>query len=398
MKNSATPKIASDSPRQPRTLATVWRGLIEPASAHSEPERRRSRVLALIILVLLISAGLFLVLIFVSTPADQRGAYVILIAGLLGLFAAAFRLNHTGHYSAAVGLIVACTVLGSWFAILFDLAALSSDPTRLSYIAVSILLCSILLPTRVTVVLSAAQVTALWLLSLLNPVVARIDTSSALGFIIFISLLSIVANYISRTDLDQIDQQTRQLLEDEARLRELSVRDPLTELFNRRYLEETLARELSRAGRKQLPLGVIMLDIDHFKGYNDAHGHPAGDVLLQRVSGSMQRHIRAADILCRYGGEEFLAILPDAPRDVTRERAEAMLKDVKQLRIHFQNQILEAVTLSVGVAVFPTDGATEAAVLSAADAALYQAKREGRDRVVVASQAINTSVRPSPDC
>ena len=181
------------------------------------------------------------------------------------------------------------------------------------------------------------------------------------------------------------DKETFQLRESETLLREQSVRDPLTGLFNRRYMEETLIRELNRATRKQLPLGIIMLDIDHFKRLNDTYGHAGGDELLRRLGGFLQQHTRIADIACRYGGEEFILILPDASREVARERAEHIRQGIKHLRIPFQNRMLEIVTLSIGVAIFPMDGSTLETVMKAADAALYQAKKAGRDRVIVAN-------------
>jgi len=116
--------------------------------------------------------------------------------------------------------------------------------------------------------------------------------ASLLAFIFFTSVLSVVPNFISRRDLEQIDQQTCQLLESEARLHELSVRDPLTGLFNRRYLEETLERELRRAARKQLPLGIIMVDVDQFKPFNDTYGHVAGDALLRQVGDSLREEAK----------------------------------------------------------------------------------------------------------
>ena len=179
------------------------------------------------------------------------------------------------------------------------------------------------------------------------------------------------------------NEETFQLRESETLLREQSIHDPLTGLFNRRYMEETLVRELSRVARKQLPLGIIMLDIDHFKQFNDSHGHAGGDELLRRLGVFLQEHTRKADIACRYGGEEFILILPEASREVARERAEHIRQGIKHLRIPFQNRMLEVVTLSIGVAVFPIDGSTLETVMKAADAALYQAKNAGRDRVIV---------------
>jgi len=176
------------------------------------------------------------------------------------------------------------------------------------------------------------------------------------------------------------------LLKSEARLREQSVRDHLTGLFNRRYMEETLERELLRASRRQLPLGIMMLDADDFKRFNDTWGHAAGDAVLRELGKLLLGHVRGEDIPCRYGGDEFIIVLPDASRDMTRERAERLCEHARHLHIQLEGQTLETVTLSLGVAVFPEDGATSDALLRAADNALYRAKREGLGRVFMANQ------------
>jgi diguanylate cyclase (GGDEF)-like protein/PAS domain S-box-containing protein len=165
-------------------------------------------------------------------------------------------------------------------------------------------------------------------------------------------------------------------------LRSQAIRDSLTGLFNRRYLEETLERELSRSKRADSPLGVIMMDLDHFKEYNDTYGHNAGDELLAALGHTIQEQMRREDIACRYGGEEFLLIMPGAPLEVAVERAQIMNESVRQL--HTQDRALKPITISAGVAIFPAHGATGKDVIKAADAAMYQAKEEGRDRVVVA--------------
>ncbi len=175
------------------------------------------------------------------------------------------------------------------------------------------------------------------------------------------------------------------LLKSEAELREQSVRDHLTGLFNRRYMEETLERELLRASRKRLSLGVIMLDVDHFKRFNDTYGHATGDAVLRELGSLLLRHIRGEDIACRYGGDEFIIILPDASRDVAGRRAEMIYEYAKQLNLQLNGQAYEALTLSLGVAAFSENGATSADIMKAADEALYRAKHEGRGRVVVAS-------------
>ena len=173
-------------------------------------------------------------------------------------------------------------------------------------------------------------------------------------------------------------------------LRNQAIRDGLTGLFNRRYLEETLERELSRGKRQGNPLGVIMLDLDHFKEYNDTYGHNAGDELLCALGQLIQDQVRREDIACRFGGEEFLLIMPGAPLEIALERANELNLSVKQL--HKNSPALKPITISAGVAIFPDHGGNGKDVIRAADAALYRAKEEGRDRVVVASALSNLAM------
>src|SRR5512142_1832088 len=182
-------------------------------------------------------------------------------------------------------------------------------------------------------------------------------------------------------DITERKQAEDALVQSEARLREQSVRDHLTGLFNRRYMEETLERELLRASRKELSLGILMFDVDHFKRFNDIRGHAAGDAVLRELGRLLLGHVRGEDIPCRYGGDEFIVVLPDASRDMTRERAERLCEHARHLHIQFEGQTLAAVTLARGVAVFPEDGVTSDAILKAADTALYCAKRAEPSKV-----------------
>ncbi len=184
-------------------------------------------------------------------------------------------------------------------------------------------------------------------------------------------------------DITERIQAQNALVESEALLREQSVRDHLTGLFNRRYMEETLERELLRASRKQFSLSVVMLDVDNFKRFNDIHGHAAGDAIMRELGKLLKAHIRGGDIACRYGGDEFLLLLFDVTREVIRERAEAIRQHAKLLHLQIDGKVLDAITLSIGVAFFPEDGSTSASILKTADDALYRAKHEGRDRVVI---------------
>jgi diguanylate cyclase (GGDEF)-like protein/PAS domain S-box-containing protein len=167
-------------------------------------------------------------------------------------------------------------------------------------------------------------------------------------------------------------------------LREQSIRDPLTRLFNRRFLEESLDRELQLASRKKQSIAVLFIDLDHFKRFNDTFGHEAGDMVLQSLADLFRNFFRATDICCRYGGEEFAIILPEASSEDAAIRAEALRSDVKRLRLQYKKQTLAQLTLSVGVAAFPEHGSTSPDLLKIADQCLYESKARGRDVVTVA--------------
>ncbi len=164
-------------------------------------------------------------------------------------------------------------------------------------------------------------------------------------------------------------------------LRNQSICDSLTGLFNRRYMEESLEREFSRAKRSKISVAIVMMDLDHFKRFNDTFGHQAGDTLLRALGDLLKRNTRGQDIACRYGGEEFALVLTDSSLPGALQRAEILRQQVKQLSVEYAGQLLGAVSISMGVALFPDHGTTMGEVLRASDQALYRAKREGRDRV-----------------
>jgi diguanylate cyclase (GGDEF)-like protein len=174
-----------------------------------------------------------------------------------------------------------------------------------------------------------------------------------------------------------------------------SIRDSLTNLFNRRFMEIALDRELRRAIRHQKPLAVLMLDIDHFKELNDAYGHEAGDVVLREVAAVMRQAVRGEDIICRYGGEEFVAILPELGVDDAVARGESIRHLVSELRLYHRGEALREITLSIGIAVYPQNGASADQLLSLADRALYEAKHLGRNRVVLAEHLAGSEPRHS---
>ena len=172
-----------------------------------------------------------------------------------------------------------------------------------------------------------------------------------------------------------------------ATLREESARDPLTGLFNRRYMEESLDREIRRATREGYGLGVLLADLDNFKQLNDAFGHATGDEVLRRIGRFLASVVRGEDIACRFGGEEFVVILSKASLDDTHRRAEALREGIKAHSLDEPTRLYPAATMSVGVAAYPEHGTSAAQLILAADSAMYLAKAQGRDRVVVAGDS-----------
>jgi diguanylate cyclase (GGDEF)-like protein/PAS domain S-box-containing protein len=197
--------------------------------------------------------------------------------------------------------------------------------------------------------------------------------------------LSLARQQVAMTAAEQLSLALSNLRLQQS-LRAQAIHDPLTGLFNRRYMEATLARELLRATRRGVPLGLVMLDIDHFKRFNDTFGHAAGDTLLREVGALLRKRIRGEDIACRYGGEEFALVFMEAALPDVRDHAMEIVEETRSLKVQHRGQPLGTVTLSAGIAVFPDHGATVETLLEAADAALYQAKGDGRDRVMVAQE------------
>jgi diguanylate cyclase (GGDEF)-like protein len=167
-------------------------------------------------------------------------------------------------------------------------------------------------------------------------------------------------------------------------LRQEAIHDSLTGVFNRRYMEESLRRDLSRLRRIQHPLSIIMLDIDHFKRFNDTFGHQVGDRVLQEIGSTLCNCVRAEDIVCRYGGEEFIVLLPGADTAIALERAKMIAEKIRMIRFTTTDSGFQSITVSMGISMFPKHGCEIDELLRAADASLYQAKNSGRDCIILA--------------
>jgi diguanylate cyclase (GGDEF)-like protein len=173
-------------------------------------------------------------------------------------------------------------------------------------------------------------------------------------------------------------------------LRDQATHDPLTGLFNRRYLNDTLPRELNHTRRRKTQTSIAMLDIDHFKRFNDTYGHDAGDVMLRELGRVLRENLRKSDIACRFGGEEFVLVLLDSPLEASRLLLEKICTCVKALQIRYGEKLLGTMTLSVGIVEAPEDEMTVDELLNAADKAMYAAKRAGRDCIVAFHDLVQT--------
>jgi diguanylate cyclase (GGDEF)-like protein len=184
-----------------------------------------------------------------------------------------------------------------------------------------------------------------------------------------------------RATHEQLQKQFDEIQLLQAKLAEQAIHDSLTGLYNRRYLDETLERELARARREGYPLSLVMIDLDLFKRINDDHGHKAGDEVLRALARLLREDVRAEDVPCRYGGEEFLVLLPKMPPATAVQRAEGWRRAIEGMTVPFGGEVLR-ITASFGVAAYPEHGVTPDDLTQRADEALYQAKAAGRNRVI----------------
>ena len=190
----------------------------------------------------------------------------------------------------------------------------------------------------------------------------------------------LVANENLKSQLQEIE-----ILQE--KLREQATLDPLTGLYNRRYLIDMMQREMARAKREDIPISVAIMDLDHFKDINDTFGHKGGDAVLEAMAKLFLSHVRASDIVCRYGGEEFVFLMPGASIDIAAERMEDLRKLIEEKSIIHNDKAIP-VTASIGVASYPIHGDNDEALLLEADNMLYNSKRNGRNQVSVAKNTI----------
>lgn len=336
-------------------------------SKHALRNQRSAVTLLSIQGALIIVLTIFILIMFFTSAVARHRFYIPLICLLFLLLILAICLNVCGRYQVSTWLTVISVTIAPWISILFDPAVGQGDLIPVLYVGLSVQGCSILLKEKWVIWLATAEMLAV--LTILRTMANTTDLNwlSLFAFILSTSAIAISNGYTNRKQLEQINN--------------LSIRDSLTGLFNRRYMEETFDREIGRVLRKGQTLAVIMTDVDCFKAINDSYGHVAGDLVLARIAHLLTSNIRSSDVACRYGGDEFILILPECTKREAILRAEAIRNMVSQTTLDHEGKYIKDITLSFGIAELPGNGKSRSELICAADQALYLSKKSGRNRV-----------------
>ena len=376
-------------------VTKIWKFLTEPHPSVQDIEQQQQSQLL---------AGLVVSLIFTSLIASSLliGLSGGISSTVIGLWASiafiliVYFINRSGHYRVSATIFVVFNL-----AVTCIMPVLTGELAWLFFTTMVLLLSAMLLPgftVPVFFICFFAQI----MLAIFFPLSTSMsNTGILIVFIIIGSLVMVFMNHRIRlernrqqelenrvtertVELSSVNEKMQEQLQKinvlQEKLREEAIRDPLTGLFNRRYLEDTLIREIARAQRENYAISFMLLDIDHFKQINDLYGHRAGDIVLITLSGELKSQIRVADIPCRIGGEEFLLVLPGMSEEMSRLRAEHFRKQIEAMRIPHAGNSLN-LTVSMGIASYPKNGEGWEALYHAADQALYRAKQKGRNRV-----------------
>lgn len=320
--------------------------------------------------ILVLSLIVFILLLRTNLPGSyERRAYSLLIGTLVIIDGVAFYATMKQNYRLSSLLTVSLSIIGSWGAIVIDSRYGIKGFFPLIYVTVNVLLSSVLLPLLITMTIAIIQLGLLVFLVFQQPALMAGTWQSFLSYVLIGSVLCIVANYISSYQVKLY--------------KESSIRDHLTGLLNRRYFDVTLEDKIHRSHSKEYTYGVMLLDIDNFKTYNDRYSHAVGDIILQRVGTFLQDKLELQSIVCRYGGDEFAIIVPNTSHMQLYHMAERLRLDAKEISISDICSKGENLSLSIGLALFPENGKTAKKIMDHADKNLLLAKERGKDRVMV---------------
>lgn len=323
---------------------------------------RRVLLLWLQPIILLLLGIVFLFTIETTLPGSfERRAYFTLIGILFIITSTAFVATLKNHYKISSVMTVFLSFVGSWGAIYIDSQHGITEFFPLVYVTINVLLSSVLLSLPFTMTIAVSQLISLVFLIFRNPVLLAQNWPSFTSYVFIASVICIATNYISSNQLKLF--------------KESSIRDHLTGLPNRRYFDVTLEEKFNRGLSKGHTYGVMLIDIDKFKRYNDLYDHATGDTVLQRVGSFLQDRVdHQQSIVCRYGGDEFAGIFPTASMTQLKQKAESLKTGIKEVDITDICQPGEQLALSIGLAIFPENGKNVASIMSHADKNLILSK------------------------
>jgi diguanylate cyclase (GGDEF)-like protein len=329
----------------------------------------QSSLLRWVLIILGVLTTIILVVVLIDNPpgSDRRILYLAMVIPMLLLLGISLWLLEKGQYLIPATIVVALPMLGAWGSLLFDPSVGQGDLFPLLYVVFTITLSSLFLSRLATVLIASVQFVLLVGVVSLFPSLRPLNCASFLLFVFVASVLGIVTNQLLESRVEQ--------------LRGFAITDALTGLPNRRYFEVVLEQKLSGLKDTTDGFGLILIDIDYFKGLNDTHGHPAGDLVLREFARYLKNRKPFDAIACRIGGDEFAVITNDPHLDTVRALAEKLCKGVAGLALPYQGSSLGPISITLGIAHCPEHGETRNTLFSYADEALLSAKRAGRGRV-----------------
>ena len=319
-------------------------------------------ILVLLLLEMVLISSLY------KTINNEGAAYYYLITLLILLCAISLYFTLRKNYESASYLTMLMTIMGTWGAVIIEYSYNSLEFFPIIFVSLNVVFSSILLPLSFTILLSIFQVIGVYLILISNSQISIGITASFVSFILMISVLSIITSYINKVYIRQ--------------LKENSIKDHLTGLFNRRYFDEILDYWIQKAHSKKNTFGVILIDVDNFKSYNDTYGHHSGDKLLQYISAFLVRSVDLHDIVCRYGGDEFAIIITEPTHEFMYEIASSITSSINEIDFSTIGFGFNHVTLSMGLAFFPVHGLNRTELMRHADKNLMRAKEMGKNQVV----------------
>ncbi len=318
------------------------------------------------------------VLVLFLTPQKNLPFYLTLVLGSLAVISVCNWLNLTGRYAAALRGTILIMFFAPWASILYESFSGSGDVIPMIFVIIPIQIAALFLATKSMLLISGVQTAAVIINIIFSQNRGAYNWVSIVCYVFIASLLGSVTSYLIRIQYDRVLKSKEELAHNQVILRDISIRDALSGVYNRRYMDEILDLLTQTPERR---FALLMIDIDHFKSINDTCGHGQGDFVIQSVARTLMNVTRKNDVVCRYGGDEFLVILSDCAYDDALRKANEVKQMVDSIGCACEKPEAKPVTASIGIALYPENGMDKEALLRAVDLALYQAKQEGRNRI-----------------